>query len=119
MKDIRVEIYGQTYNIRGEVDPAYVEQLARTVDARMRALAQQTDTVDTRRLAVLTALNLADEAEQLKNKPAAESPLLPREFASRLEACNRLLEAALTSEPAAESNPLAKTSGAVPGRFLP
>lgn len=96
MKDVQVEIYGQVYKIRGELDPGYVEQLARTVDAKMRALARQTDTVDTRRLAVLAALNLVDELQQLKAKAHAERAALPRELLSRLEHCNHLLEAALS-----------------------
>lgn len=96
-QDIRVEIYGQEYSLRGELDPAYLEQLARAVEARMRALAQQTDTLDTRRLAVLTALNLADELEQLKEKFDRGPAALPREFTARVEQCNRQLEAALAS----------------------
>ena len=101
MKDAQVEIYGQVYKIRGELDPVYIEQLARTVDAKMRALARQTDTVDTRRLAVLAALNLADELQQLKAKSHEARPALPRELLSRLDECNRLLEAALSVSPRA------------------
>lgn len=101
MKDVQVEIYGQVYKIRGELDPAYVEQLGRTLDAKMRALARQTDTVDTRRLAVLAALNLADELQQLQAKSHEERPALPREFVNRVEHCNQLLEAALSPAPRA------------------
>lgn len=99
MRDAQVEIYGQVYKIRGELDPAYIEQLARTVDAKIRALARQTDTVDTRRLAVLAALNLADELHQLKAKAHPERAALPREFVHRVEHCNRLLETALSPAP--------------------
>lgn len=94
-KEIPLEIYGQTYSVAGELDPAYLEQLARTVDAKMRALARQTDTLDTRRLAVLAALNLADELLQLKEKPAPEPDSLPQ-LAARLQACHRMLESALS-----------------------
>ncbi|MFQ5662439.1 MAG: cell division protein ZapA [Terriglobia bacterium] len=99
-KDIRLEIFGELHSIRSELHPAYVEQLARLVDAKMRALAEQTDTLDTRRLAVLAALNLADELQQLKEELEAEGGAGPREVARRLEQCNRLLEAALGSPPA-------------------
>lgn len=98
-KAIQVEIYGQVYSIRGDLDRDYVEQLARTVDSKMKALARQTDTVDTRRLAVLAALNLADELQQLKEKEQGERAALPREFAQRVEQCNRLLESALSPSP--------------------
>lgn len=64
---IRVEIYDQAYNLRG-TDPAYVLKLAEYVDLKMRALAEQTTTVDSLRLAVLAALNIADEFHMLKRK---------------------------------------------------
>src|SRR3989338_9326080 len=83
-KEIRVEINGQTYPRSGQLDPAYVEQLARTVDDKMRTLQRQTDTLDTRRLAVLAALNLADELRQMKEKLDSEREGLPREVAARL-----------------------------------
>src|SRR3989338_10275406 len=82
-KEIRVEIYGQTYTLSGQLDPAYVEQLARTVDDKMRTLQRQTDTLDTRRLAVLAALNLADELRQMKERTDSEREGLPRGVAAR------------------------------------
>jgi cell division protein ZapA len=64
---IRVEIYDESYNLRGS-DAAYVKHLAEVVDAKMRAVAQHTSTVDSLRVAVLAALNIADEYYQLKRK---------------------------------------------------
>ncbi len=64
---IRVEIYDQPYNLRG-TDPDYIFKLAEFVDAKMRAVAGQTQTVDSVRLAVLAALNIADEYHILKRK---------------------------------------------------
>ena len=57
---VRVEIFDQAYNLRGS-DPDYILKLAEYVDGKMRAVAEQTHTVDTVRLAVLAALNIADE----------------------------------------------------------
>ena len=62
---IRVEIYDQTYSLRG-TDPEYIRKLAEYVDGKMRAVAEQTATVDSLRLAVLAALNIADELQMLK-----------------------------------------------------
>lgn len=56
-----VEIFGQTYNVRGEGDPDYLLELARFVDARMREVAAQVATVDPMKIAILAALNIADE----------------------------------------------------------
>ncbi len=64
---IRVEIYDQAYNLRG-VDAEYILKLAGFVDAKMRSVAEQTATVDSLRLAVLAALNIADEYHILKKK---------------------------------------------------
>ena len=64
---VRVEIFDQAYNLRGS-DPEYIMKLAEFVDSKMRAVAEQTHTVDTARLAVLAALNIADEFHLLKRK---------------------------------------------------
>src|SRR6516162_9287595 len=62
---VRVEIFDQAYNLRGS-DPEYILKLAEYVDSKMRAVAAATNTVDTVRLAVLAALNIADEYHLLK-----------------------------------------------------
>ena|SRR5271167_1424691 len=62
---VRVEIFDQAYNLRGS-DAEYIVKLAEYVDAKMRAVSEQTHTVDTARLAVLAALNIADEYHLLK-----------------------------------------------------
>ena len=64
---VRVEIFDQTYNLRGS-DPEYIQKLADYVDEKMRVVAEQTATVDSLRLAVLAALNIADEYHILKRK---------------------------------------------------
>jgi cell division protein ZapA (FtsZ GTPase activity inhibitor) len=94
-QDTRIEIYGHSYSIRTDLDPAYIQQLAEVVNARMNALSHQTGTVDTRRLAVLAALNLADELQELRKSLEAQRHALPADVARRLEECNRRLGAAL------------------------
>ncbi len=59
-----VEIFGSVYNVRGEKDPEYLQELARLVDGRMRGIAQQVATVDSAKIAILAALNIADELFQ-------------------------------------------------------
>jgi cell division protein ZapA len=58
-----VSIYDQTYYLRGQ-DPNHIRQLADLVDSKMRAVAAHGRTVDSLRVAVLAALNLADELSQ-------------------------------------------------------
>ena len=67
---ISVDIYDQVYHLRG-IDPEYIEQLARTVDAKMRAVSAHGTTVDSLRVAVLAALNIADELATLRGRHEA------------------------------------------------
>ena len=59
-QSIAVEIYDQVYHLRG-TDHVYIERLAQIVDAKMRAVSAHGNTVDSLRVAVLAALNIADE----------------------------------------------------------
>ena len=75
---VTVEIYDQPYHLRGQ-DPAYIERLANLVDTKMRSVAAQGTTVDSLRVAVLAAINIADELMTLqaryRNANQAESTL--------------------------------------------
>ena len=64
---ISVDIYDQTYHLRGQ-DTEYVRRLAEIVDSKMRAVASHGKTVDSLRVAVLAALNIADEMATLERK---------------------------------------------------
>jgi len=88
---VRVEIFGQMYAIRGELDEAYVQKLAAYVDEKMRAIADATATVDTQKLAVLAALAIADELHNTQKERGDKEELL-REQAER---CLTLVERAL------------------------
>jgi cell division protein ZapA len=88
---VKVEIFGQTYHIAGDLDEAYVEKLARYVDSKMRAVAQATQTVDTTKVAVLAALAVADELHSSNRAPAESEP----DLRERAERCLLLVEQAL------------------------
>lgn len=60
-----VDIYDQVYQLRG-TDPEYIEKLAAIVDHKMRAVSAHGTTVDSLRVAVLAALNIADELTALR-----------------------------------------------------
>ena len=66
-----VTIYGKTYHLRGDGDPAYLHELAREVDQRMREVAESTGTADTLSLAILAALNITDECLQARRGPVS------------------------------------------------
>ena len=65
---VPVEIHGQRYSIRTSLAPEYVAQLAAYVGEKMRAAADSSAPTDSLRLAVLAALNIADEYLVLKQK---------------------------------------------------
>ena len=58
---VKVEIYGQSYTLSGDLDEDYVQRLARYVDEKMNAVSEATQTVDSVRVAVLAAMAIADE----------------------------------------------------------
>lgn len=63
-----VEIFGAVYHVRGREDGEYLQELARRVDRTMREIAERVSTVDTAKIAILTALNLADELSKCQTQ---------------------------------------------------
>jgi cell division protein ZapA len=88
---VKVQIFGQTYSIQGDLDARYVQALAKYVDEKMQAIADATGTVDTQKIAVLAALAIADELHSTRNERTDQDELL-REQAER---CLTLVERAL------------------------
>lgn len=88
---ITVEINGQHYPIRSQLDPEYVARLAAYVDERLRAAAQETLSGDSVKVAVLAALNIADEYFRCRDATTTESGSLR----ARTEALERLVDLAL------------------------
>lgn len=73
---VRVDIFGESYTVRGEeggTDAEYVAALARTVDERMRELSARAPGMAKHRLAVLVAMNLADELAQARQSGPEEA----------------------------------------------
>ena len=88
---VKVQIFGQTYSIQGDLDARYVQRLAKYVDEKMQRIADATPTVDTQKIAVLAALAVADELHSLQRERTDQDELL-REQAER---CLTLVERAL------------------------
>jgi len=85
---VRVVIYDQEYNMKGELDPEYIRKLAKYFDAKMRSIAGRSRTVDSLRVAVLAGLNMADEYHQLKAKHEAAT----QEVDGRIGECNQMVD---------------------------
>ena len=65
---VTVKIYGQEYTLRGEADADYVQEVARFVDARMREISATSSVAMTTKVAILAAINIADELFRERQK---------------------------------------------------
>ena len=101
---VSVEIAGQRYPIRSSLDVAYVTELAAYVDEKMKAAAQAAPTSDMLGLALLVALNIADECFRARQQSSSSSGEL-NERALRLE---RLVDDVLGSLETAHTSSLAR-----------
>src|SRR5580765_3566138 len=93
-KSVSVEIFGQRYPIRSSLDIEYVKRLATFVDGKIRAAGDSAPSGDPVRLAVLAALNIADELfRHLENTSATSGSV-----AERAEELERLLDRVLLAD---------------------
>jgi cell division protein ZapA len=88
-----VEIFGAVYSVRGSDDRGYLQGLADLVDRKMREVAQHVNTADTVRIAILAALNLADELMSLEKRQEGERVLIREKVAELTEELAGALEA--------------------------
>jgi cell division protein ZapA len=63
---VTVAIFNEDYVVKGEEEPEYIQMLASYVDRRMRMIFQRNPNLSSTKVAVLTALNLADELNKLQ-----------------------------------------------------
>ncbi len=96
---VTVDIGGQRYPIRSELDEQYVAELAAYVDQKMRAASDAAPTSDMLGLAVLVALNLADEYFRARQAEPSDSG----EFNERALQLERLVDQILTQPSPSES----------------
>jgi cell division protein ZapA len=89
---IKVEIYDQAYTVRSDGDPDYLKGLAEYVDQRMREISSGTLTVDSRKVAILAALYIADELHQLKKLHEQADDQLATRSVECSEMLDRLLK---------------------------
>ena len=88
---IHVDIQGQRYAIRSALDPKYVHDVAAYVDHKMERVGSELATSDASRLAVMAALNIADELFRARHDSTGEAARL----LSRAADIERIVDAAL------------------------
>ncbi len=107
---VYVDIGGQRYAIRSHLEQAYIAELAAVVDAKMQLAARESPQGDSLKIAVLAALNIADEWFRARDDDTARRTNLSH----RAEELERMLDLALAStepEAADPGSPLARTAG--------
>jgi len=87
-----VEIFGATYVIRGGREPDDLTRLAAEVDRRMKELAEHMVSPEAGRLAILTALNLADELSRIRSTWDGERGEIEAKVNSLVDGLTRALE---------------------------
>lgn len=90
-KVVHVQVHGQTYPIKTELDPRYVQELADFVEARMSLAARSSPSSDAVGLAILTALNITDEYFRARSALTNSSGTL----SARAEAIEKIVDQAL------------------------
>jgi cell division protein ZapA len=88
---VHVQVHGQRYPIRTTLDPSYVQDLAAFVDKRMALAAEAAPSTDMLGLAVLTALNIADEFFRARDQQLDTS----ESVTARAAALERIVDQAL------------------------
>jgi cell division protein ZapA (FtsZ GTPase activity inhibitor) len=91
-KVVHIEVHGQQYPIKTELDPSYVAELAEFVEARMALAARSSPSSDAVGLAILTALNITDEYFRARSALTTSSGNLT----ARAEALERIVDQALS-----------------------
>ena len=89
---VQIEVHGQKYPIRTELDPQYVEELAQFVEARMALASKSSPSSDAVGLAILTALNITDEYFRMRKNASNNSGTIT----ARTEALERMVDQALS-----------------------
>ncbi|MBS1816662.1 MAG: cell division protein ZapA [Acidobacteria bacterium] len=90
---ITVEIHGQRYPIRSSLDPDYVLRIAAYVDQKIGVVAASTPGSDSLRMAVLAALNIADELFRMRDANRAKESRIAERASELEELVDRVLMA--------------------------
>lgn len=107
---VRVNIFGSYYTVQGEASGDYIARLSSFVDSKMNEVSRSVNSANAMQIAILAALNIADEYFQLKEieKGTDES------IAKRANELISLLEKGLVGEYPAYRNNKLKIDGNTP-----
>ena len=90
---IEVEIHGSTYKVRGGQDPEHLRELAEYVDRRMNEVAAMTSTISSTKVAVLAALNIAEDLFRYRSGRDGTKDEVAERVTSLADELERVLDA--------------------------
>jgi cell division protein ZapA len=104
---VHVHIHGQQYAVRSDLDPQYISELSAYLDEKMRLAAREIASADVTRVAVIAALNVADDLFRARTATPADKESLLLTRAAEIE---RLVDAVLQEDGVAIGSPLPKAA---------
>jgi cell division protein ZapA len=82
---IKVEVYGYTFNVKSELGSEQIQDIADFVDEKMKDLATKLRVASTSRLAIMAALNIAEEYYRLKSEQNALNKAIDEKSAELIQ----------------------------------
>jgi len=89
---VEVRIYGQTFKLRAGAGKEYIQELAGYVDGIMETISRKTRSPSPDRVAVMTALDIADTLFQHRRQRQNEVNAVNEKIRGLIVAADRLLE---------------------------
>ena len=103
LRSIRVSIFGREYNIKGGSDEEYIRNLAEYVDSVMKDIADKAGAISSGRIAILAALNIADEMHKERQRFSEFADEMVEKLQDALEADGNSMDI-LDAEPDSEDS---------------
>ena len=68
---VEIKVFSQTYTVKTDAEEDYIQEVAKYVNEKMEEILKKTKSVSTLNVAILTALNIADDLLREKEKRTA------------------------------------------------
>ncbi len=91
-KSIEIDVYGQRLALQGDGDEAYVQELVHYVEGQMDRVAQGLATTTPTKIAILAALNIADQLFKQEQRRQVGEAEVERRAMGMLEGIEAQLE---------------------------
>ena len=83
---VQISIFGQDYSVKAPADPEYIQKIAEYVDGKMREVQSGfTSTQSSTRIAILAAMNIADELFNARQSGDVDSTTFEQKISSLID----------------------------------